>query len=87
MTILRGRRRFSRRCRRWRARRCTTPGVVECKAQICKLALGYTDPAVFDAFVSELTMAFKHGPAVSVYLDAPAAASGYSTVDVYLVRE
>ena len=57
-------------------------------AQIGKRALGYADATMFDALVSELTRVFKHGAAVSVYLDAPAAASGYSTVgDLCQVRE
>ncbi|MBI5040187.1 MAG: hypothetical protein HZB57_02990, partial [Gammaproteobacteria bacterium] len=36
-----------------------TQELVECKETICKLALGYADQAVFDAFVDDPTMALK----------------------------
>ncbi|MBI5461590.1 MAG: hypothetical protein HY941_05315 [Gammaproteobacteria bacterium] len=64
-----------------------TRDVVECKENICKLVLGYSDAAVFDAFVDDLTMALKGELSASLYFDTPNTLGGNSTVNVYLVRE
>ncbi len=61
--------------------------LIECRESICKLVLGYSDPAVFNAFVDDLTMALKGELAATVYFDEPNTLGGNSTVDVYLVRE
>lgn len=64
-----------------------TRSLIECREQICRLALGYNDPAVFDAFIGDLTVALKGEPASSLYFAEPDTLGGYTTVDVYLVRE
>lgn len=61
--------------------------LIECRENICRLVLGYSDETEFNAFIDELTMALKGDLAATVYFDSPNTLGGNSTVDVYLVRE
>ncbi len=61
--------------------------LIECRENICKLVLGYSDETEFNAFIDELTMALRGDLAATVYFDTPNTLGGNSTVDVYLVRE
>ena len=60
---------------------------VECRETICKLVLGYSDPPVFDEFVSELTVNLKGDLSASLYFDEHRSVGGNSRVEVYLIRE
>lgn len=60
---------------------------VDCRETICKLALGYSDPLVFDEFVNELTVNLKGDLSAGLYFDEHRNVGGNSRVDVYLIRE
>jgi hypothetical protein len=61
--------------------------LVECKERVCKLALGYSDAALFDDFIGELTEGLKGDLSATLYFEEPSTLAGNSRVEIYLVRE
>lgn len=64
-----------------------TQELVECKQQACKVTLAYSDSALFDAFIGQLTESLEGDLAASLYFEEPSTVAGNSRVVLYLVRE